>query len=899
MDYIIWGILVAVIILKGLKELKIKFDPTVKKINMDIEIFLLDIEAGKKHYFTNQLKVDIKKKYENTYKNLKNNYYEKIGNINKLKFINTYENLGKLANVWNQNYINLELKKYDNLFSNIDGKSLDKQQRKAVVVDEENNLILAGAGSGKTLTIAAKVKYLVDTKDINPDEILLISFTKKAAEEMDKRINNKLNINIKAKTFHKLGIDIISEYRGYRPDVSEKLNIIIDNYFKNTIYEDEKSIEDITQFLGCYINLPKEIEEFDNLGEYHNYIRSLNIGTLKEKCKIEADNKISEFKLKSDKNTIRGEKVKSLEEVIIANYLFLNGIEYIYEYKYPYEIGGLYRKSYRPDFYLPEFDIYIEHFGIDKDYRAPWLNSIEEEKYLEGIIWKRNLHREKGTKLIETYSYYNKNGILIKRLDQKLKAAGVKTKPVDYKEIYDVISNSKEDIYFKELRKLISTFINLFKSNGYKEEKFTDLEREANYIKNYFLKQRTLMFLDIVKSIYRIYENILYENKEIDFNDMVNEASYILKNENKELKYKYIIIDEYQDISNSRFNLIKEIKDKTGAKLICVGDDWQSIYRFAGSDIDLFTNFKNHVGYYELLKLENTYRNSQELIDIAGEFVMKNKKQLKKCLKSYKRNTEPIRAIKYSTNMAEGIDKAIEEIVFEFGLDAQITIIGRNNFDIGILSKDKTNGKYSVDIKDNEVKIKSKDRPNLKLNYLTAHKSKGLESDNIILINLENKITGFPNQTSDEPMLNLVLNDKEEYGFAEERRLFYVALTRTKNTTYLIIPERGISIFANEIIKDFNIETEGINNKLNNNKCPKCTSGYLDKRQNNKSKKVFVGCSNYPLCDFTSPYIEIINSNVVCGKCNGYMIKKNGKNGYFMGCSNYPYCNNTEEIKMI
>src|SRR5690606_20076405 len=118
--------------------------------------------------------------------------------------------------------------------------SLDNQQRRAVVVDEMNNLVLAGAGSGKTLTISAKVKYLVDRKNINPDEILLISFTRKAAEEMEERISNKLNIDVESMTFHKLGLDIITKHMESRPDVSDDLKKVISTYFKKNIYSDKK-----------------------------------------------------------------------------------------------------------------------------------------------------------------------------------------------------------------------------------------------------------------------------------------------------------------------------------------------------------------------------------------------------------------------------------------------------------------------------------------------------------------------------------------------------------------------------------------------------------------------------------------------------------------------------------
>ena len=860
-----------------------------------IEKFLESIEIYKSNYFTNSLKIKLLEEYEGLYNKFQYGKFRYITNKDVDKFKNIYKDLDILVKKWNESYVENELIKNNDLLSNIDGKSLDYQQRKAVVVDEDNNLVLAGAGSGKTLTISGKVKYLVETKGINPQEILLISFTKKAANEMNDRINNRLGINIQSSTFHKLGLDIITKHKGNRLDVSERLNSSIDEYFKSTIYKQVENLERIIEFFGYYINIPKSIELFVDLGEYYKYCKSLDFVTLKGKQEIEKHNREHEDISKREKKTIRGEQVKSIEEVIIANYLYLNGVNYIYEAKYKYETGDRYRKQYRPDFYLPDYDIYIEHFGINRSNKTPWLSKIEEKKYIDGIKWKRDLHKENQTTLVETYSYYNTEGILLDKLREKLSCYNVKFKEIEYEQIYKDIIESKEDQYFKEMRKLIATFIGLFKSSGYSLDGFDTLRREANKIENKFLCERSLLFLDIVKPVYINYENLLLENKEIDFNDMINQSTEIVRNRLIELDYKYIIIDEYQDISKSRFNLIKEIKKQTNAKLMCVGDDWQSIYRFAGSDIDLFTNFGEYVGYYELLKIEKAYRNSQELIDIAGKYIMKNKKQLVKNLKSDKNNKQPIKMIVYADNICTAIDKSIDDIVRRYGDNSDVCILGRNNFDVKVLSKENTNGKYEYRKVNEDIIVKSNQYPNLKINYLTAHKSKGLEADNVIIINLENKVTGFPNQMADDPVLDLLLTESDKFDFSEERRLFYVALTRTKNTSYLLVPKYKSSIFCDELSKDFDIKIEDLDFKQQDNPtCPKCMSGHLLKRNRNNSSE-FVGCSNYPACDFTSNYIDILEDTVLCESCKGYMVKREYKGEYFLGCTNYLYCKNTKK----
>ncbi|GMQ64162.1 UvrD-helicase domain-containing protein [Vallitalea maricola] len=522
------------------------------------------------------------------------------------------------------------------------GNSLDSQQRQAIVVDEKSNLVVAGAGSGKTLTISGKVKYLVDRKGIEPNNILLISYTRKAADEMKERIVKKLNVDVQSLTFHALGVKIIREVEKKPPIIFDEFidGNPFNKFFKEEIYKSREYVNKIIEFYGLYINVPKEVNEFETIGDYYEYCKSVDFTTLKGKMSKDTyvKNKVKE--LREDKMTIQGEQVKSFEELMIANFLYLNGINYEYEKLYEYDTADQYHRQYKPDFYLTDYDIYLEHFGINKEGKAPWLNSIEEQRYLEGMIWKRRLHIEKGTKLIETYSYYNQKGILLK-LKEILVNEGVSLIPIDYYKVFSCLYNQKEDRYFKELIKLFKTFVKLFKSNGYKLEKFNQYKTNALNNNNRILKQRTILFMDIAERLFTYYENYLTSIKKIDFDDMINKSTEYVRAGKWMLNYKY------QDISVSRYKLIKKIRDKVSAKVLCVGDDWQSIYRFAGSEINLFKEFDKFFGYYEMMKIEKTYRNSQELINIAGNFIMNNSSQFTKDLKSDQHNPNPLKIYGY------------------------------------------------------------------------------------------------------------------------------------------------------------------------------------------------------------------------------------------------------------
>lgn len=327
---------------------------------------------------------------------------------------------------------------------------------------------------------------------------------------------------------------------------------------------------------------------------------------------------------------------------------------------------------------------------------------------------------------------------------------------------YDEIIRSKDFVLFK---KNISTFINLLKNKGY----------DIHYVYNLYKKTIDKISFRFILEIYKIYEEELNSNNSIDLNDMIIKSRKLVDKYKLKFDYKYIIIDEFQDSSKIRLELIQSIMRYNNIKVMCVGDDYQSIYRFAGSDIELFLNFNKYFKDSRIMCLKNTYRNSQELLFISNKFICKNKYQFKKELFSNKRNKLPIK-IYFCNNKVMGLKKLINLCNKDY------MIIGRNNVDI----------KYYVE---KDVDINS-------INYYTAHKSKGLESNDIILINLTDNVMGFPSQIKNNRIINYLF-DKDLYKYDEERRLFYVAITRTKNNVYMLVDRNNMSVFVKELIKDY------------------------------------------------------------------------------------------------
>jgi len=860
---------------------KKKYQNTIYQSNLEQATKFLNHIQTLRDYVTWVERDQVKLKYSiagQFFKN-KTDYYKKEEIVKR--FNEVFENFDNYIVSYNKNYVKTQKENLKQYFDNIEGKKLDEQQRTALITDEYSNLIIAGAGSGKTLTILGKVKYLVEQKNINPKDILLLSFTKKTVEELNDRLK-KIELNAETTTFHKLGYDIIKKYNPDTPAVTNEntLSGVIKTYLQTDIFNDAEALQSYIQYVACYMNIPEEYDNFNSFGEKLDTEKGIDFETLKSKC--EPLNIVS----KSTLDTIQGERVKSVEELIIANFLYLNGIEYEYEKPYPYG-----QTMYRPDFFLSEYNIYLEHFGVDELNRAKWLTPFNEQKYVEEMQLKRGTHKTHKTKLLETYSYYNRDNILLEKLREMLELENVLFKPRDAKNIYTKVSDNDKN-FGKEINKLIESFINLSKSRRLNHHTLMSLFSNKIKIQSDFMLKRQEMFLQFVLPILNKYDNILKERNEIDFNDMINQATDVVKSNNPQYSYQYIIIDEYQDISFSRFNLIKEIRDLSVAKLVCVGDDWQSIYRFAGSDISLFINFAKYVGVYEQLLIEQTYRNSQSLIDVTSKYIQKNPKQISKNPKSEKNPLEdPVKFVHYKQEETESaFINEIQILVNKYGKKS-ILVLGRHRFDINDLIKLTPNNRVKYIERTEKLEVKGFEDVDIK--YLTVHGSKGTEADNVIVLNLRNHLLGFPNKMTDDPILSLLLSDDEEYRFAEERRLFYVALTRTKNEVVLLIPSE-VSLFAEELLTDNNYlltTTDGI---LNTTNCPYCKTGKLVIRQNSLNGTQFLGCSHYPNCNQTFNKIEILDNELLCLDCqSGFMTKRTGIYGNFLGCTNYPRCRNT------
>ena len=690
----------------------------------------------------------------------------------------------------NENFIKRHIS--DAVFDDIDGRSLSEEQRRAVLCDARSSLVLAGAGSGKTFTICGKVKYLLEKNFAKENEILLLSYSHDSAKDLEKKVS-KIAQGLTVKTFHSLGYQILTETFGEKKSTEDQFSKYIKKYFDEVLVKNSRQAGKLIDYLANYFDLP-EIDK-RNIANKKNGLRSKNFATMK--------NALQELTLEPDKKmTMQREYVKSAEELVIANFLSFNGIKY--EYERPYEIptATIEKRQYLPDFYLPDYGIYIEHYGINKAGETPQYQSAVGKKYLEGIEWKRKIHAENSTVCIETYSYEFEDETLCENLERNLKAIGVKFHPLSDKEIFNILHSVYEGRSFLKFQKVLCTFLALYKSNYRANENGFRILSQQYKFKTARARKRMQIFLEMAEKIYRYYVSNLEKSGKIDFDDMILRASECLDGL-QSFRYKYIIVDEFQDISQSRNKLLRKLIKHGDSKLFAVGDDWQAIYRFAGSDVGIIQDFGRIFEDSETNFISTTYRNSAELQQVAEKFITQNPLQVRKNIHSEKHQENPIRIVYHDKNRADALMAALKDIA-SMNKDAKIMLLGRNRRDIDALQNHDRiiiiNDKNMKDGKGKSEKlVKHIDFPDMEMKYYTVHSSKGLEEDYVILLNGDDDYNGFPNKMEEDPIVSMLLKNNDNYPFAEERRLFYVAITRTKLITYILADRNAPSEFVSEI----------------------------------------------------------------------------------------------------
>jgi len=745
-----------------------------------------------------------------------------------IKKLNEYEDTLHYLKKWDtilnndlDNLLDLSLKEVNNLINAVENYNtefiirkkteyeflfkkstveLNDEQKTAIITDDKHNLVVAGAGSGKTEVLIIRIAYLILRKQdkISPNRILVLAFQKKAAYEIQKRLNERFGIDVKIKTFHSLGLEILRE-----STLNLKMKFNGDNFdfeYKNFIKSLFKNAEKDLQFQKILINYMKHFgddkyakneSDFETKEQWYNYMRNL------------------------DYVTLNGTRVKSEGEREIMNFLLshkINGkiIRVQYEHraewmKYTNEKGEI--KIPKPDFFLPEYNIYIEHWGINENGNVPQWFEKDTITYKKGMNLKiEKFKQQTNYSLIETtygefkhrFFFDNLEKKIVEEIERRNPENKVVLSPLDYFELVQIVWKDCK-VSLRGVHSDIATFIIKAKTNGFKPNDIHErLEKEA-------WSPKQIAFSKMALIIYTEYEKELINKNEIDFSDMINLALMELK-KNKQLFeniFDYILIDEYQDISKQRYLLIKALMDKNkNCKLFCVGDDWQSIMGFTGSNLDMFLNFEKYFDHPARTDLSMNYRSIKSIVDAGADLIKFNgNAQLKK--KTMANNKEEKKIMVYSYSHEDKWTYHKQTAIHCVDKIKEYLSNGYRPQDIMILCRIVKNPRLINPLKEHAknsnilIGINSRN-PNA-IPLMSVHKSKGLQAKVVFLLCVDEGLYGFPCRLEDsiifEPAMDTKYNNKEE----EERRLFYVAITRSKEDVLIYTQKRAKSMFLKEI----------------------------------------------------------------------------------------------------
>ena len=775
-----------------------------------------------------------------------------------------YTDLDEFEDALSQNnraYVDRQVAVVQEITSNEMPRSLTDEQARAVAQDEDVTLVLAGAGTGKTSVIVGKILYLAQGLDVDPSQILVLAFNRKAAEEIRERLPEDL-VGVQVSTFHSFGRRVIAE-----SDVAPTISRLATDSFACTraltsileaMLRDPQTYKEVMEFLAYRSSPYRSPFEFKTVSEYQEYVRSV------------------------ERRNLNGDLVRSYEEVLVSNFLTEHGVKFRYERPYEERTADRKYQQYRPDFYLPEYDIYLEHFALDRKGRPPenWGD------YSGSVQWKRQLHRDSGTTLVESHSW-EVGDFQFDALRQKLVAHGVEMERRDCAELVIELAGQKILV----LADLLNTFITHAKAADLSVD---DMQGRAG---SGSTRERSERFLTIYETVRERYEQLLRDERALDFTDLIKRATRLIEDDTWQSPFRYVLVDEFQDISADRMALLKSLKGP-GVAYFLVGDDWQSIYRFAGSDVQLMMGCSEHLGHVAECHLTQTFRFGERVQTPSTGFIQANPEQSRRELKPAETSKDRGVAVVRSRTQDAGLARSLLDIAEHAGeSDSTVLVLGRFN-------------------KSRQVMPTGSGSESLGLEFSTVHRAKGREADYVVVLDLKDGYDGFPSKITDDPVLQIVLPpvSGQPYPFSEERRLFYVAITRSRRGTYLVSDFKYPSGFVDELQKlDSRIEVLGPPPV----KCPQCREGTMLSSSTGRTLR----CSNHPTCGEQAPrclncsmgYILVESGesrclNPACGSAprvcpscgRGVPLPRKGRYGSFFGCSRYgsePPCSHVKRIR--
>ena len=675
-------------------------------------------------------------------------------------------------------YVQQQVEKNKEFFST---KHFDNEQLEAIIIQEDRHLVVAAAGSGKTRTLTARIAFNVHC-GANPENILALAYTNQAEDEMRERLNKEYGIQMaNVRTFHSIGREFARSSPNYRPDIAEGKKS------EDLILEAVKILSNERDFAELYLHFATEFRDEEN-----------------KQNNIEQNEKLYRYVQNQKYLALNWQRVKSIGERDIANFLFLHKVKFEYEAPAKWADKSEGYRPYKPDFYLPLYDIWIEHWAINRHGEVPDgfssdLSGSASQKYIEGMEWKREQFKKHNHKLIETYSYQYFEKNLIIELKKQLIRNRVELQEMTAKEIMakvkKLVPNSSTILV------LMVSFINKAKTNG-----LNTADISSKLSSSPWSHEQEAFALMMIK-VWQQYESLLKTNEMIDFNDMINLAlEEVQKQNGQQSRYGHILVDEFQDITDPQLELLKcLLQNNDNSMLFCVGDGRQNIFSFAGSNMYNILEFNKKFRYAEETNLSTNYRCPKNIVEVSNHIARLNKVTVESPVIPALQKTYPISVIEMPIESREDYKdwefrkskELLTQLITARKIDEQILVLARYNFQMEQLMLEFPNHETTG------------------IKFLSVHKAKGTEADYVLLLGCVNGKYGFPTEIKDFEVLDIVKQNYDETSkLEEERRLFYVAVTRCKKELFLFTSKKSKSQFVSEIEPYLSEYQVAINTKL-------------------------------------------------------------------------------------
>jgi DNA helicase IV len=663
---------------------------------------------------------------------------------------------------------------------------VDKEQALAIATHGINIQVIARAGSGKTSTLVNRAFFLQKHCGVNTEHMILLAFNKKAAKEMSKRLTTMLGKKTPhVMTFHALAYALVKTEEKILYDdpdnlsstKSRQIQSIIDEYIRDDRYQEQIKSLMLNHFRNGWDNICQSgrLLDKDNLLKYRR--------------------KLPNFSLK-------GERVNSSEEKLIADFLFEHDISYTYKKSYTYKQTSWKKQdSYQLDFSLKNDDIIVEYFDI------PNTNDFKNLSSVKKRLWTENYPEVIKISPQEISSGRTQFFPLLKRL---LEDKGIVCIPLSEEEIWIRIKDRAIDQFTQTMTGFIERC---------RQQSLTAKQLSQQIETHQSLFDAEEQFLKITPLLYGRYLTHIQDTSQEDFDGLIQKATIQIQegntrfnrmNKQADLKNcRYLFIDEYQDFSSLFMNLVAAIRQKnTKMECFCVGDDWQAINGFAGSDLQFYSNFQQFFSPSQILHISTNYRSAPEIVSL-GNALMKNRGKEAVAYKTKSgsimlgdlTNIQPSSREKERHGAWDKITPAVLRLIPALlQQNKRIVLLSRtNNLPWPINYKNSTSSKQKGleayrELICSFVPKQWEDH----ISISTVHKYKGRENDAVII--LDAILSRYP-LIHPNWIFNRIFGDSLNSIIEEETRLFYVALTRAIDTLIILADrEKKASLFLKNIL---------------------------------------------------------------------------------------------------